>query len=138
MRPYSQKHGFQSRDVLIQGDSVRQTWGVDEPTNQHEQKPLRRDPPARPLPSSPSNDVLHLRIGEELDYVRRMLDVMGDQLCGDPILIRRHAVALQSLDIVGQILRHVGNVVRSSDPHSAVDDIGMVDLKARLIRRQAL
>ena len=137
MRPYSQKHAYQTRDVLIQGDSVRQIWGVEEP-DQQERKPLRRDPPARPLSPSPSNDVLYLRIGEELDYVRRMLDVMGDQLCGDPILIRRHAVALQSLDIVGQILRHVGTVIRSSDPHSAVDDIGMVDLKARLKRTQAL
>jgi hypothetical protein len=138
VRPYSQKHAFQTRDVLIQGDSVRQIWGVEEPTNPQERKPLRRDPPARPLPSLPSNDLLYLRIGEELDYVRRMLDVMGDQFCGDPILLRRHAVALQSLDIVGQILRQVGNVIRSSDPHSAVDDIGMVDLKARLTRGQAL
>jgi hypothetical protein len=138
VRPYSQKHGFQRREILIQGDSVRQTWGVDEPTNQQERKPLRRDPAPRPPPPSPINDLLYLRIGEELDYVRRMLNVMGDQLCGDPILIRRHAVALQSLDIVTQILRHVGNVIRSSDPHSTVDDIGMVDLKARLTRRQAL
>ena len=138
VRPYGQKHAFQTRDVLIQGDSVRQTWGLDEPIEEQERKPLRKDPPARPLPPSASNDVLHLRIGEELDYVRRMLDVTGDQLCGDPILIRRHAVALQSLDIVGQILRHVGNVIRSSDPHSTVDDIGMVDLKARLTRRQPL
>ena len=137
MRPYSQKHAFRRRDILIQGDSVRQTWGVDEPANQ-ERKPLRRDPPPRPPPPSPINDVLYLRIGEELDYVQRMLDVLGDQLCGDPILIRRHAVPLQSLDIVGQILRHIGNVIRSSDPHSTVDDIGMVDLKARLTRRQAL
>ena len=138
MRPYSQKHAFQTREVLIQGDSVRQIWGVEDPADQPERKPLRRDPPARALPPSPSNDLLYLRIGEELDCVRRMLDVMGDQLCGDPILIRRHAVALQSLDIVGQILRHIGNVIRSSDPHSTVDDIGMVDLKARLTRRQAL
>ena len=137
MRPYSQKHAFRRRDILIQGDSVRQTWGVDEPANQ-EREPLRKDPPPRPPPPSPINDVLYLRIGEELDYVRRMLDVLGDQLCEDPILIRRHAVPLQSLDIVGQILRHIGNVIRSSDPHSTVDDIGMVDLKARLTRRQAL
>jgi hypothetical protein len=137
VRPYSQKHGFQRRDILIQGDSVRQTWSVDEPTSP-ERKPLRRDPPPGRSQPSQVNDVLYLRIGEELDYVRRMLDVMGDQLCGDPILIRRHAVALQSLDIVGQILRHIGNVIRSSDPHSTVDDIGMVDLKARPTRRQPL
>ena len=118
MRPYSQKHGFQKRDVLIQGDSVRQTWAVEEPVSEEDRKPLRRDPPVRTVPPAHSDDVLYLRIGEELDYVRRMLDGRGDPLCGDPILIRRHAVPLQSPDIVGQILRHIGNVIRSSDPHS--------------------
>ena len=82
--------------------------------------------------------MLRIRLGEELDYVRRMLETLGDQLSSDPILIRRHALALQSLDIVGQILSHVGNVVRSSDPHSAVEAISMGDLRARLARRLSL
>ena len=50
----------------------------------------------------------------------------------------RHAVALQSLDKVGQMLGHIAAVIRSSDPVSAVDDIQMGDLKARLTRSGAL
>ena len=134
MRPYSQKHAFQRRDVLIQGDSVRQTWGVEEPSGEEERKPLRREPPVGAIPSPPSENLLHVRLGEELDYVRRLLDIMGDQLSGDPILLRRHSVALQSIDRMGQILGHVARVIRSSDPNSAVQDIGMSDLKARLTR----
>jgi hypothetical protein len=139
MRPFSQKQPFAARDMLIQGNSVRQIWGFDEPVDGEERKPLRRRGPApSAAPAPPSEDALNIRLGEELDYVRRMLEVLGDQLSGDPILIRRHAVALQSLDIVEQILGHVGNVVRSGDPHAAVEGIGMADLRARLMRRPAL
>ena len=138
MRPFSQKQPFAARDMLIQGNSVRQIWGIDDPLSDEARKPLRRDGPARAAPAPQSEDALSIRLGEELDYVRRMLEALGDQLSGDPILIRRHAVALQSLDIVGQILGHVGNVVRSSDPHAAVEDIGLGDLRTRLMRRPAL
>lgn len=138
MRPFSQKQPFERREILIQGDSVRQIWAVDAPPEGEERRPIRRDAPAlRAVPDRTQNQ-LDLRLGEELDYVRRMLDALGDQLAGDPILIRRHAVALQSLDIVGQILNHVGNVIRSSDPKFTVEDIGMSDLRARLTRKSAL
>ena len=50
----------------------------------------------------------------------------------------RHAVALQSLDKVGQMLSHIAAIIRSSDPASAIDRIGMSDLKARLTRDGAL
>lgn len=133
------KQSLDMRAILVQGDSVRMTWGVEEPSGAPP-RPLRRDGPSpvRPAPAPPSEDTLRIRIGEELDYARRLLDATGDQLSNDPILIRRHAVALQSLDRVAQILVHLGNVVRSSDPHSAVEAIGMSDLKARLTRSRAL
>ena len=62
----------------------------------------------------------------------------GDQLCADRIVVTRHAVALQSLDIVGQMLGHIASVIRSSDPNSRGRRIGMSDLKARLTRNGAL
>jgi hypothetical protein len=67
-----------------------------------------------------------------------MLDAMGDELSADPITVSRHGVVLQSLDIVGQMLGHIANVIRSSDPASAVEQIGMADLRARLTRNSAL
>jgi hypothetical protein len=107
---------------------------------------IRREPPPRPsirrenpppLPKAllPTNDVLKQRLAEELDYVRRMIETMGDALSADPNLVMRHMVTLQSIDIAGQIIGHVANVTRSSDPEGAVDLIGMSELRGRLKRQ---
>jgi hypothetical protein len=64
-----------------------------------------------------------------------MLDQMGDSLSVDIHVLNRHGTALQTVDIAGQILGHVANVIRSSDPEGAVDRIGMCDMKARLLRK---
>ena len=95
---------------------------------------IRRDPPPLPQALVPTSDPLLLRLAEELDYTRRMLDVMGGELASDGLIVARHMTALQSVDIVGQILGHIASVIRSSDPSGAVDRIGMSDLKARLTR----
>jgi hypothetical protein len=97
-------------------------------------KPLRRDPPPRAPAQMPTDDALKLRLAEELGYAGRMIEVMGDSLSSDRQLVMRHLVSLQSIDIAGQILGHVANVIRSSDPAGAVDRIGMVELRARLTR----
>ena len=140
MRPFSQKLPFAKRDILIQGDSVRQIWGMEEPVPEEGRKPLRRDAPLRavPSPNEITEDPLRLRLSEELEYARRMLDVTGEQICADRIAVTRHAVALQTLDKVGQMLGHIAAVIRSADPNSAIDGIGMSDLKARLTRNGAL
>ena len=118
---------------------MRQIWGVDEPKAGAEQrKPLRRVSRPSAAPVDQTDDRLRLRLAEELDYARRMLEITGDALSSDRIAVSRHAVAMQSLDIVGQMLGHIANIVRSSDPDSAVEEIGMGDLKARLTRHGAL
>jgi hypothetical protein len=98
-------------------------------------KSIRRDPPPRPPVVPPTDDVLSLRLAEELDYARRILETMGNDLSNDPMVIARHMVALQSVDVISQLLGHVANVVRSSQPSAAAEQIGMVELKARLTRR---
>ena len=96
---------------------------------------IRRDPPPVPPPPAPTDDVLSLRLAEELEYARRMLDTMGDELSADAAVVMRHSMALQSVDIIGQMLGHIANVVRSSDPKESVERIGMGDLKNRLTRK---
>lgn len=95
---------------------------------------IRREPPPLPPALMPTQDELNLRLAEELEYVRRRLDMMGDALSADPAVLMRHAVPLQQVDIVGQILGHIAAVVRSSHPGDAVDRIGMAELKGRLTR----
>ena len=129
---------FARRDALIQGDSVRQIWGLEEEVSAEEPLPVRRDFQPRNHPIEETADLLHLRLGEELEYARRMLDAMGDELSADPIAVSRHGMFLQSLDIVGQMLGHIAKVIRSADPESAVEQIGMGDLKARLTGNGAL
>ena len=96
---------------------------------------IRRDPPPAPPPPPPTDDVLRLRLAEELEFARRMLDTMGDALSADAGVVMRHSVQLQSVDIIGQMLGHIANVVRSSDPPETVSRIGMCELKSRLTRK---
>ena len=100
-----------------------------------ERRSIRRDPPPIPPALVPTDDVLRQRLAEELEYARRMIETMGDSLSADPALVMRHMVELQSVDIVGQMLGHIANVIRSSHPEGAVEHIGMCDLKARLTRK---
>ncbi len=92
----------------------------------------RGEPPPPPL--QPTNDELQRRLAGELDHARAMLEQMGDELAADMGVVMRHSVALQSVDIVGQMVGHIANVIRALDPEAAVERIGMCDLKDRLTR----
>src|SRR6185369_1519346 len=84
----------QARCDVIQADFRAEPKG---------RRSIRRDPPL-PQALIPTGDPLLLRLAEELDYTRRMLDAMGDELASDGLIVARHMTALQSVDIVGQIL----------------------------------
>jgi hypothetical protein len=71
-------------------------------------------------------------LAAELDHARRMLEEMGDELALDHQVVTEHGLALQAVDIVGQMIGHIANVVRAEDRDAAVDRIGMCELKAKL------
>jgi len=75
---------------------------------------------------------LDLRLAAELDLARTMLVEMGDELSSNLAVVSDHGVALQAVDIVGQMLGHIANVVRAEDRRAAVQRIGMGELKAKL------
>ena len=81
--------------------------------------------------SRPLTDLDRL-LAAELDHARDMLVMMGDELALNESVVAEHGVALQAVDIVGQMLGHIANVVRSDDRSSAIDRIGMCELKAKL------
>ena len=121
---------------LRQAQSPCDSLQPGSPVDAGGRRSIRRDPPPLPAALVPSDDELKLRLAEELEYARRLLDTMGDELAADMGVIMRHSVALQSIDIVGQMIGHIANVVRSSDPPGAVERIGMCELKARLQRHR--
>ena len=71
-------------------------------------------------------------LAAELDHARDMLLMMGDELAMSPEIVAEHGIALQAVDIVGQMLGHIANVVRADDQREAIDRIGMCELRAKL------
>lgn len=88
-------------------------------------------------PAETLGDALPQRLAEELAYVGRLLESLGEDLCAEPLLVMRHAVKLQNLDLSAQILGHVAALLVAEQPEQAIDAIGMVSLRNRL-RRTAL
>ena len=110
----------------------------DRPDLKAEHKPrasISRDPSPPPKSSAPTEDQLRLRLAEEVEYARRMLSALGDELSADALVVSRHLAKLQTVEIVAEMLGHIASVVRSSDPPAAVNAIGMGALKARLLRK---
>jgi len=75
---------------------------------------------------------LDLLLAAELDHARDLLVMMGDELASTPAIVAEHGMSLQAVDIVGQMIGHIANVVRAEDRGQAIDRIGMCDLKAKL------
>ena len=71
-------------------------------------------------------------LAAELDHARDLLVMMGDELAMTPEIVAEHGLALQAVDIVGQMLGHIANVVRAENQNEAIERIGMCDLKAKL------
>jgi hypothetical protein len=94
--------------------------------------PLFKPAPPRPAPSS---DPLDHRIAEELEAIARRLDLLGGTLANDPVLLHRHAVQLQSIDLIKQMLGHLAQVVATDEKEKAVALITLTELKARLQRK---
>lgn len=123
------------RQAQVRCDTIQAEFRAEQSSLSARPSIRREAPPLDPA-QVPTDDVLRQRLAEELDYARRLLDQMGDQLTSDNQVVMRHSVALQSIDIVGQMLGHIAAVTRSAAPERAADRIGMSELRARLTRNQ--
>lgn len=74
------------------------------------------------------------RLAEEIAYVQRLIESIGDALIGEPLIVHRHAGALQKFDAADQILGHLASILKAADPVGAAERVGMEELRARLLR----
>ncbi|GAA0295723.1 hypothetical protein GCM10009087_01840 [Sphingomonas oligophenolica] len=116
--------GHQQRVDEIQAEVRRQAASNSLP------KPV----PVRVPPLTKSPTLLNTRLAEELDYINRLLESVGDQLVADPVMLQRHAVALQSFDLIGQMIGHISNIISAANPNDAVARVGIEDMRNRLHR----
>lgn len=84
--------------------------------------------------AAPNGAALESRVAEEILYVQRLLDSLGEDLVEDPILLQRHARALQNLDRASQMLEHLGAILNANDRVAAARQVKMEDLRTRLLR----
>jgi hypothetical protein len=91
-----------------------------------------------PPPEERWIDELDARMAEELAFVQRLVETLGDELVADPAIVHRHTQALQNIDVASQVLGYLSRVIGAPDRADAVRDIGMEDLRARLTRHSAL
>ena len=77
---------------------------------------------------------LNKRVGEELAYLQRLIEGIGNELVSNPLIVHRHGATLQQFDRATQILGHLARVVTSAEPMEAARSIGMTELRGRLLR----
>jgi len=95
------------------------------------------------LPSEPgaatgaglSASELERRLGEEIDFVRRLIDGLGEELSEDAGIVHRHLGALQNLDRASQVLEHIGAILSAPDRIAAAQSVTMQELRERLLRK---
>ncbi|HEY7809720.1 MAG TPA: PilZ domain-containing protein [Allosphingosinicella sp.] len=85
-------------------------------------------------PPAPVENV-EARLAEEVAYLRRMVQTIGEELSDEPIMLHRYLRTLQQFDVIGQALGHVAAVLTAEDKAAAVQAIGMQDMRARLLRK---
>jgi hypothetical protein len=81
---------------------------------------------------------LMLRTAEELAFVSRRLEALGNDLTNDTHVVMRHGASLQELDISMQILGHIARLLAADRPEEMVKSIGMTDLRRRLQRNSSI
>lgn len=91
--------------------------------------------PDRPSAADLTPTALRERVAEELAFVQRILLQMGEELARDPVTVQRHATTLQQFDIASQIMGHLGRITAAADPVAEAERVGMLSLRARLLRK---
>jgi len=100
-----------------------------------------RPPAPNPAPVTvepAARERLDSRLADELAYVQRLLETVGDELIAEPLFVQRHAQTLQGIDLASQILAHIAAIIVAEDRDGAIERIGMEDLRARLKRKAVL
>ena len=90
------------------------------------------DSPAKLKPPSPI--ILRERLIEEIGFAERLFEALGDSLADDPHVVARFGKQLQSLELGCKILQNVAYLLGHDDPRDAVDQVGLHEMKARLLR----
>lgn len=72
-------------------------------------------------------------IAGELDTIRDKLELMGENLCNEPVFVSKYIDTLQSIDELSQRHENLARLLRSTDMEAAIDSITLESLRNRLL-----
>jgi hypothetical protein len=81
-----------------------------------------------------SHQTLDQRISEEIQYVSRIVGVIGEVLVNDPVLRVRHASSLQQLDMGKQMLAEIAEIVAAKNKLDRISSAVTGPMRARMLR----
>jgi hypothetical protein len=97
----------------------------------------KSDAPFTARPTRDGDDLQNIvvgRVGEELAFVSRLIETIGNELVGSPLIVQRYATTLQGVDLASQLLGHLARVLMAEDRPGAAGRISLECLRNRLLR----
>ncbi len=89
---------------------------------------------ADPLPAA-SDCQVDVRLAEELETIRRYVEMAGRILATDATLCHRHPAMARDLQNAQKVLGQLAAIVAAADKDAAIDRIALPELKARMLRK---
>lgn len=81
---------------------------------------------------------INQRLYEELNYISRIIDGIGEVLVKDPVLRVRHATSLQQLDMGQQMLSEIAQIVTRDDKVDCISQVATGSMRGRLLRAKPI
>ena len=78
--------------------------------------------------------LLPARLAEEIHFIMRTLDGVQETLAAEPLVVARHGIELQHIDISVQLLGQIAGLLIAPDLQRAVGTIATEGLRRRLVR----
>lgn len=74
------------------------------------------------------------RCAEEMRYVARLVEDLGEAFMKEPIILSRHARKVQDFDLIKQIITQLSNLIDSDDICDTAIHIPLSSLRNRILR----
>ena len=81
---------------------------------------------------------INLRLADELLYVSRIVEEVGELLVKNPLLKVRHATSLQNLDMGQQMLSELAQIVKAEGKLDIVSQVATGSMRQRLLRARLI
>ena len=107
-------------------------------------RPTLRNPVTPKVPESSAalihekvvidDNTINWRLAEELLYVSRIVEGIGELLVKDPLLRVRHPMSLQHLDMGQQMLSELAQIVKAEGKLGVISQVATGPMRGRLLR----